>query len=257
MTARIGRLGVGRRHVLVAVPSERSMGEPPGRRHDPFEVAPESVDREWDGRVAREVAHQARIEVAFDRVEACGRLGDFERALEWLERAEELAGGLSPAYHAQRARWAGQLARHKPASAVNGTGCREGFVFEVRGGPDAGVAARQAVLASNGALPASVRADVLLLVTELVTNAVRHAGVGPEQPVRIGLRRLPRRVRVEVTDPGSGFARVHPRSNGDESGGWGLLLVDRIADSWGAWPTASGTCVWFEVRPEEDADASA
>ena len=231
------------------------MDEPRGRRHDPFEVAPKSVDREWDGRVAREVAQQARIEAAFNRVDACGRQGDFERALERLERAEELAGGLPPAYSAQRTRWAGQLARSKPGFAVNGTGSGEGFVFEVRGGPEAGVAARQAVLASNGALPASVRADVLLLVTELVTNAVRHASVGPEQPVRVGLRRLPRLVRVEVTDPGSGFARVHPRSNGDESGGWGLLLVDRIADRWGVWPTASGTCVWFEIRPEEDADA--
>ena len=211
----------------------------------------------WDARVAREASYEARIEAAFDRAERCERLGDYERALEWLDRAEDLGGGLTPAYSAQRARWARQLARHNPASAVNGTGSGEGFVFEVRGGPDAGVAARQAVLASNGALPASVRAEVLLLVTELVTNAVRHAGVGPEQPVRVGLRRLPQRVRVEVTDPGSGFARVHPRSNGDESGGWGLLLVDRIADSWGAWPTASGTCVWFEIRPDEDADASA
>jgi signal transduction histidine kinase len=235
---------------------ERAMDGPTERRQYPFEVARESVGREWDGRVAREVAQQARIEAAFDRVDACGRLGDFERALEWLERAEELAGGLSPAYSAQRARWAGQLARPNPASAVDGTGSGEGFVFEVRGGPEAGIAARQAVIASNGALPASVRADVLLLVTELVTNAVRHAGVGPEQPIRVGLRRLPQRVRVEVTDPGSGFARVHPRSNGDDSGGWGLLLVDRIADRWGAWPTASGTCVWFEVRPEGDTDAS-
>jgi len=142
------------------------------------------------------------------------------------------------------------------ASDVNGSGSGAGFVFEVRGGPDAAVAARQAVIASNGALPASVRADVLLLVTELVTNAVRHAGVGPEQPVRVGLCWLPRRVRVEVTDPGDGFARVHARSMGDEWGGWGLLLVDRIADRWGAWPTASGTCVWFEVRSEEDADGS-
>jgi anti-sigma regulatory factor (Ser/Thr protein kinase) len=142
-------------------------------------------------------------------------------------------------------------------SDATSTGLGTDFTFEVRGGPDAAVAARQAVPASNGALPASVRAEVLLLVTELVTNAVRHAGVGPEQPVRVGLRWSPEGVRVEVTDPGSGFARVHPRANGDESGGWGLLLVDRIADRWGAWPTASGTCVWFEVRPEEDADAPA
>jgi anti-sigma regulatory factor (Ser/Thr protein kinase) len=145
--------------------------------------------------------------------------------------------------------------RQRPASHDNGTDPGEGFVFEVRGGPDAGLAARQAVIASNGAVPDSIRTDVLLLVTELVTNAVRHAGVGPEQPVRVGLRRLPRRVRVEVTDAGSGFARVRPRSNGDESGGWGLLLVDRIADRWGAEPTAAGTCVWFEVRPEGEADA--
>jgi hypothetical protein len=88
------------------------MNEPPGRRHDPFGVARESVGREWDGRVAREVSHQARIEAAFDRVDTCERLGDFERALEWLERAEELGGGLSPAYSARRARWARQLAPH-------------------------------------------------------------------------------------------------------------------------------------------------
>src|SRR5688572_29902120 len=91
MMARIGHSRVRRRNVLVALPSERAMDESPGRRHRPFGVARESLGREWDGRVAREVARQARIEAAFDRVDACGRLGDFERALEWLERAEELA----------------------------------------------------------------------------------------------------------------------------------------------------------------------
>jgi hypothetical protein len=75
MTARIGRLRVRRRNVLMALPSERSMNDPPGRRQDPFEVARESlVGREWDGRVACEVSHQARIEAAFDRVDACERL---------------------------------------------------------------------------------------------------------------------------------------------------------------------------------------
>jgi hypothetical protein len=79
-------------------------------RHDRFQVAREPlVGREWDGRVAREVAHQARIEAAFDRVDACERLGDFECALGWLERAEELCGGLPAVYSAQRARWARQL----------------------------------------------------------------------------------------------------------------------------------------------------
>jgi anti-sigma regulatory factor (Ser/Thr protein kinase) len=112
------------------------------------------------------------------------------------------------------------------------------------------LAARRAVLARNGVLSASVRQDVLLLVTELVTNAVRHAEVGPEQSLRVELQFSPRRVRVQVFDPGTGFTRTRAPSRGDESGGWGLFLVDRIAYRWGIRRTASGTCVWFEIRSE-------
>jgi hypothetical protein len=63
-------------------------------------------DRDWDERVAREVMHQEVIEASFDRAEAYSRVGDFEQALEWLDRASALSGGLSPAYRARRARWA-------------------------------------------------------------------------------------------------------------------------------------------------------
>jgi signal transduction histidine kinase len=120
--------------------------------------------------------------------------------------------------------------------------------FTLAGGREAGIAARAAVVACDGDLPSAARDDVLLLVTELVTNAVRHAGVGPDRSVQIELRRWPQRVRVDVVDPGSDFARVRPRSSGDDSGGWGLMLVDRIAARWGAWSGAAGTCVWFEVE---------
>jgi anti-sigma regulatory factor (Ser/Thr protein kinase) len=106
------------------------------------------------------------------------------------------------------------------------------------------------VLERNGNLPASVSDGVLLLVTELVTNAVRHAKIGPEQSLRVELRFSPRRVRVEVLDPGPGFTRTRAPSRGDEFGGLGLLLVDRIADRWGVNRTASGTCVWFEIRSD-------
>jgi hypothetical protein len=61
---------------------------------------------EWDERVMREVAHQARIEAIFDRADACERLGDFEHALVWLHRADALSGGLSPTHLAQRSRLA-------------------------------------------------------------------------------------------------------------------------------------------------------
>jgi tetratricopeptide (TPR) repeat protein len=63
-------------------------------------------DREWDERVAREARHQEVIEASFDRAEAYERLGDFEQALEWLDRTAALSGGLPAAYHARRARWA-------------------------------------------------------------------------------------------------------------------------------------------------------
>jgi hypothetical protein len=62
-------------------------------------------DREWDERVAREVRHQEVIEASFDRAEAYARLGDFDRAVEWLDRAATASGGLPSTYRAQRASW--------------------------------------------------------------------------------------------------------------------------------------------------------
>jgi hypothetical protein len=66
--------------------------------------------------------------------------------------------------------------------------------------------------------------------------------------VRVELRRCSRRVRVAVREEGAGFALKATRFRRDESGGWGLFPVDRIADRWAVVPTATGTCVWFEVR---------
>jgi hypothetical protein len=58
------------------------------------------------------------------------------------------------------------------------------------------------------------------------------------------------RVRVEVVSPGSHFRRVRPRSSRDDPGGWGLVLVDRVAACWGVGRGAHGTCVRFEVEFE-------
>jgi anti-sigma regulatory factor (Ser/Thr protein kinase) len=135
-----------------------------------------------------------------------------------------------------------------PRSKLVHTNEADVYAFELTGGPEACMAARRAVEACDGDLPAAVRQDVLLLVTELVANAVRHAGVGPDQDLRIELRRSPRRVRVEVVDPGSHFVPVRPRPITDAPGGWGLVLVERIAAQWGVAPGGPGTRVWFEVE---------
>lgn len=126
-----------------------------------------------------------------------------------------------------------------------------GLVFELPARPTACAAARRMLLAGQRALPRSVRDDVLLLVTELVSNAVRHAEPGTDKAVRVELRQLAQVVSVGVFDQGSGFTAEAPRPKRDRSGGWGLFLVDRIADRWAIVPTGSGTCAWFEIRCRE------
>jgi anti-sigma regulatory factor (Ser/Thr protein kinase) len=117
--------------------------------------------------------------------------------------------------------------------------------------PIAPALARAGVASLTASLPDEFAADVALLTTEIVSNAVRHAPTG--SLVEIGLRADVGggRIRVEVTDPGAGFsphARARP---GDlAASGWGLLLLDRLASRWGAAPDADGNTVWFELDIE-------
>jgi hypothetical protein len=73
---------------------------------------------EWERHAAREAQHQELIEATFDRAEAYARLGDFERAVEWIDRAAALTGDLPPVYQRQRARWS-QTSTLRPASATD------------------------------------------------------------------------------------------------------------------------------------------
>jgi anti-sigma regulatory factor (Ser/Thr protein kinase) len=84
--------------------------------------------------------------------------------------------------------------------------------------------------------------DVALLVSELVTNVVRHTEAG----AMMRLTRAPLHLRCSVIDDGGNLPhRRHP-SPTDQSGR-GLLLVETIASSWGSTATAGHTEVWFEV----------
>jgi anti-sigma regulatory factor (Ser/Thr protein kinase) len=134
------------------------------------------------------------------------------------------------------------------ASSSGATDPAQSLVFELAAGPTAGPAARRALLADRCTVPTSVRDDVLLLLTELVNNAVRHAKAGADRLVRVEVRHRAPTLRVAVFDEGTGFTSDDPRSEGGHSGGWGLFLVDQIADRWGITPTRSGTCVWLEIR---------
>jgi anti-sigma regulatory factor (Ser/Thr protein kinase) len=111
--------------------------------------------------------------------------------------------------------------------------------------PVAPTLARAAVAAIGSNLPQAVASDVELLTTEIVSNAVKHANLDPSQGIILRVV-ADGCVRVEVVDPGPPF-EPDLRKRDPSSSGWGLLLVDTIATSWGVEPEGGGKKVWFEV----------
>ncbi len=123
--------------------------------------------------------------------------------------------------------------------------------FELRGGTPAPSEARHRVLEALGdVLRPEERSNMALLISELVTNAVRHAGMIKQSDViRVHAAVAPERMRIEVCDGGPGFTPGAPRvrSFEDGGGGLGLVLLDRLSTVWGV---ASGddVCVWAEFE---------
>lgn len=103
-------------------------------------------------------------------------------------------------------------------------------------------AARAELEGLNGSFPKARLYDAALCLSELVSNAVRHPGATGEVGLTLALDE--RRLRVEVADPGGGF-QPHPPQKGGE-GGWGLFIVESLADEWGVDST-DRTVVWFEI----------
>ena len=92
-------------------------------------------------------------------------------------------------------------------------------------------------------VPVAVVEDVLLLVSELVTNAVVHAG----SPAVVKLDADVERIKVTVADrDGDGQPNVKEPDPSVPSGR-GVLLVDRLAARWGVEPQVAGKVVWFEL----------
>ncbi|MFF5723822.1 ATP-binding protein [[Kitasatospora] papulosa] len=113
--------------------------------------------------------------------------------------------------------------------------------------PESAATARRitsCVMLRQWQLPPQTAEYGVLLVSELVGNAVRHTGA------RIfGLRMLRRRgwVRVEVRDPSRGLPCLMPVREMDVSGR-GLFLVDKLSDRWGVDLLPRGKTTWFEMR---------
>ena len=108
--------------------------------------------------------------------------------------------------------------------------------------------AREAIERLRDRIDPAIAPRVTLLVSELVTNAVKYGG---DDDVTLRLEfDDPRRLRVEVADHGEGFVPVARDRPATEVGGWGLHLVRTLSDRWGVCDGLAR--VWFEFDRRDD-----
>ena len=120
--------------------------------------------------------------------------------------------------------------------------------YEVELSPDPGSAAeaRHALGELSDQVPSRRLEDARLLVSELVTNAIRHADLADDDVITLVVVTGDRALRIEVCDPGQGFEPLEPGPDLGGSSGWGLYLVRELSDRWGV-EHGGHTRVWFEL----------
>ncbi|MCN9240216.1 ATP-binding protein [Streptomyces sp. RY43-2] len=160
-----------------------------------------------------------------------------------------LEGVEQPRRHkgATAARWSPAVEDEQALRALELLGSPADAEVRLPSRPESAATARrlaQVVILRQWGLSPKMTEDAVLLVSELVGNAVRHTGARV-----FGLRMRRRRgwIRIEVRDPSRGLPCLMPVQETD-LGGRGLFLVDKLADRWGVdlWPR--GKTTWFEMR---------
>jgi anti-sigma regulatory factor (Ser/Thr protein kinase) len=127
--------------------------------------------------------------------------------------------------------------------------------FSVRPEPHSVPRARERVIALAEPFVDGARiADLRLVISEVITNAVRHGGSGD---VLVGVMAKQGYLCVQVTDTGDGFAPRPGAFQADDDGGFGLFLVERLTRRWGLTREDSNTRVWFEFDFGAEAAAAA
>ena len=123
----------------------------------------------------------------------------------------------------------------------------ESLTIRLSGGPKAPARARNALRCLDRTL-SDLRGDVDLLVSELVSNSVMHAGA---EQIELHADAGPEQVRIEVSDAGPGFdpERDTTADRDRVEGGYGLFIVDQLADRWGVSRDRNSS-VWLEIDRE-------
>ncbi|MFE6776487.1 ATP-binding protein [Streptomyces sp. NPDC057702] len=148
------------------------------------------------------------------------------------------------------ARWASTIDDELATKALDLYGNPAAEEVRLFSRPESAAVARrlaQSVVLRQWGLGPQIAEHVVLLVSELVGNAVRHTGARA-----FGLRMLRRRgwIRIEVRDPSRGLPCLMPVHELDVSGR-GLFLVDKLSDRWGVDLLPYGKTTWFEMRVSE------
>lgn len=97
---------------------------------------------------------------------------------------------------------------------------------------------------ADGLVDAVLMSDLRLVMTEIVTNAIRHGA--PSGTLRLAATPKEGYLCVQVTDEGPGLAPRPGAMASDEYGGFGLFLVERLTRRWGITREDKHTRVWFE-----------
>lgn len=124
--------------------------------------------------------------------------------------------------------------------------------FRIQGGHGAPGRARDRVLSHLDLVDGTGAGDVILIVSELVTNSVRHANVDTDQTLSLELTRFDGHLRIAVTDSGSPLQPRLLRSDSPRPGGLGLRLVEQLSSAWRVERDAAGTTrVWCDVPVDQ------
>jgi len=128
-----------------------------------------------------------------------------------------------------------------------GTGLSAPLELALERGVQAPAIARAAIsgLCEDLRLDGPVRQTLVLLISEVVSNAVLHSSGPAEAPITVMANVTPDVVRIAVTDAGEGFTPAG-RDPARVEGGYGLYLLEKAASRWGVEAT-SPTTVWFEL----------
>jgi anti-sigma regulatory factor (Ser/Thr protein kinase) len=116
--------------------------------------------------------------------------------------------------------------------------------------------ARRAVDRYRDELDDATLRNARLLISELVTNVIRHVPKGPgDDQIELIIDHSNGHLRVEVADRGTGFVPAPRVDRQNDASGWGLHILAQVASRWGV-ESDDGARVWFEIETAPDRSRS-